>query len=500
MKMLVFGLLAAAFSALFDGPAAVAPPDGTVVEGQARVVVMARGNELGGAPVVVQAVGAPAAGFVFASADGAATVAGEGEQDVIVTTVNVPEDGSGSNQRHVVRMRRLGPPDPEAANRGWLGVSIGRVPEAVTSQIQGAADGVMILNVVENSPADRAGLKAHDIILSVGGEQVLGDVAATTDIIREHKPGETIAVMVLREGQPQTASVTLGSRAEMGAAAWKFRLAPGEVEEHIRTQGRMLQKDAHGNWVMKDLGDLSQLPAQIQAFIPQSENRTVQITVNNGVRNIAISTTRDGTSIKVEQAGDGPITVTRTDENGAETTATYATREELEAQDAEAAELFAGTDRTVTVELDGDGAFGGNLNFDFDFDFNTEDLHEHLMQWQEQFQQGMGQMGESYRKAMEEIREAVERIKQEHGLDGSAFGFMFRQESEPGATGAAPPALRWFHHQVRQSFQVRPDGTIEARIRRGDTEVTELFTNEADLQQRDPQLYQKFIETRNAEH
>ncbi len=116
----------------------------------------------------------------------------------------------------------------------------------------------------------------------------------------------------------------------------------------------------------------------------------------------------------------------------------------------------------------------------------------------------MGAAGESYREAMEEIRAAIERIKEEHGIDGNAFGFLmgpgFAAPATPGTPPVPPvPHVRMFG-QARQSFEVRPDGTIESKVRRGDTEVTELFTNESDLQQRDPQLYQKFIETRNAEH
>ena len=503
MKVLICGLLMAASSALFDRPAAT--PQTTVTgDGTTRVMVMTHGAGGTGTPVIVQATGDPAQGFTFTSNGAAATA----DDHMVLATVNMVEPADGTApQRHVLHLRQVAGNDPDAANRGWLGVSLGKVPESVAAQLNVADDGVMILNVVADSPADRSGLKAHDIIVSVAGENVEGDVARATEIIRERKPGDVVPVVVLREGQPQTLNITLGARSEMGAAAWKFRLAPGEVEEHIRTHGRMLQKDANGNWVMKDLGelaDLSQLPAQIQAFIPQSGNRTVQVTVNNGEKNVSVSVERDGTTIEVEQAGDGPINVTRTDASGAETTATYATRDELAAKDAEAAEIFGDTDQTVIMQLDGDGALGGNLNFNFDADIDVEELHENMMQWHQEFQDNLGAAGESYREAMEEIRAAIERIKEEHGIDGNAFGFLmgpgFAAPATPGTPAVPPiPHVRMFG-QVRQSFEVRPDGTIESTVRRGDTEVTELFTNEADLQQRDPQLYQKFIETRNAEH
>lgn len=509
MKVLICGLLMAGISAMFDRTTTTTQQRCATSNGEAQVMVIRHNADGEAEPMVIQAAGDPATGFAFTHADGALAAVGEGEGNVIVATVNVADtdDGAAPQRHKVVQVMRRGSEGPDAGNRGWLGVSIGRVPESVAAQLDAAADGVMVLNVVEGSPADRGGLKAHDIIVTVGGEAVEGDVARTTQLISDRKPGDAVQVSILRDGQAQTLTLTLGARSEMGAAAWKFRLPPGEVEESIHTHGRMLQKDANGNWIMKDLGelgDLSNLPAQIQAMVPQGGNKTVQITVNNGEKNVAVSAVRDGTSIAIEQSGDGPITVTRTDANGAATTATYATRDELAAKDAEAAELFGDTDQTFVMQLDGDGAVGGNLNFDFDFDLDTEDLHEHLMQWHEQMQQGLGQAGESYREAMEEIHAAIERIKQEHGIDGNAFGFMFGHGPGAAAPGTPPvvpdpPRFRWFG-QARQSFEVRPDGTIEAKIRRGDTEVVELFTNEADLQQRDAELYQKFIDTRKAEH
>lgn len=506
MKVLMFGLLMAGVSALFDQPATTTPQAVTTTDGHNRVIVMSTGTDSNGSPMIVETLGDTAHAYAFVGADGVVAMGDPAGQNVLVETIELQGTGTADGTRHVVHMRHMGN-DPDAANRGWLGVSIGSVPEAVAAQLNVEADGVMILNVVEGSPADNAGLLAHDIILSVAGENVEGNVARTTEIIREQAPGDVVPVVVLREGQAHNLNITLGARSEMGAAAWKFRLAPGEVEEHVRTHGRMLRKDANGNWVMKDLGelaDLSQLPAQIQAFIPQAGNRTVEVTISNGEKNVSISVERDGTTIEVAQAGDGPINVTRTDASGVETTATYATRDELAAADAEAADIFGTTDQTIVMQLDGDGTLGDNLNFTFDTDIDVEGLHENMMQWHQEFQDNLGAAGESYRQAMDEIREAVERIKEEHGIDGNAFGFLmghgFGTPPAPGTPPVPPvPHVRMFG-QVRQSFEVRPDGTIESKVRRGDTEVIDLFTNEADLQQRDPQLYQKFIETRNAEH
>ena len=60
--------------------------------------------------------------------------------------------------------------------------------------------------------------------------------------------------------------------------------------------------------------------------------------------------------------------------------------------------------------------------------------------------------------------------------------------------GALPMAMGLHMGKPRQSFEVRTDGTIEARIRKGDSELVQLYKNEADLKQRNPDLHKKYQE------
>ncbi|WP_448595048.1 S1C family serine protease [Thermoflexus hugenholtzii] len=80
----------------------------------------------------------------------------------------------------------------------WLGV-------VVTHD----ADGARILQVVPNSPAEEAGLRPGDRITAVNGETV-NDRHPLPEILRRHRPGETVRLTVIRDGQERTFSVTLG--------------------------------------------------------------------------------------------------------------------------------------------------------------------------------------------------------------------------------------------------------------------------------------------------
>ncbi len=57
--------------------------------------------------------------------------------------------------------------------------------------------------------AAQAGLQQGDIILSIDGQQLTGE-SSLGQVINQHKPGDTIQLSILRNGQPQNVRVTLG--------------------------------------------------------------------------------------------------------------------------------------------------------------------------------------------------------------------------------------------------------------------------------------------------
>lgn len=83
--------------------------------------------------------------------------------------------------------------------RGWLGVSF-----VVTETGE-----VEIVEVAEESPADDAGLQKGDIILQVAGEEVVGREMLIREI-RMRKPGDTVEMVVEREGHEEKIDVELG--------------------------------------------------------------------------------------------------------------------------------------------------------------------------------------------------------------------------------------------------------------------------------------------------
>jgi len=92
------------------------------------------------------------------------------------------------------------------AGGGGYGPYFGSVPDFGQTE-----DGVKFSDVRPNSPAAKAGFKAGDILIQFG-DKPIKNLYDFTDALRRSKVGDVVAVKVLRDGQPVTASVQLEQR------------------------------------------------------------------------------------------------------------------------------------------------------------------------------------------------------------------------------------------------------------------------------------------------
>jgi serine protease Do len=105
--------------------------------------------------------------------------------------------------------------------RGFLGVSL----QAMTPELQQAlgmasSEGVLISDVVPNTPAASAGLKRGDVVVELDGSRV-ESLAGLRNRIANMPPETRVRLTVLRDGQRQAVDVTLGTapRGEQATAA-----------------------------------------------------------------------------------------------------------------------------------------------------------------------------------------------------------------------------------------------------------------------------------------
>ena len=108
--------------------------------------------------------------------------------------------------------------------RGWLGVAIQPLTDELAKSfgIKGT-QGALVASVSDDSPAAKAGFKPGDVIVTFDGKNVEGPRVLPA-IVANTPVGRAVPVVVLRDGQRQTVTVTVGSLADSREA----RAATGE--------------------------------------------------------------------------------------------------------------------------------------------------------------------------------------------------------------------------------------------------------------------------------
>jgi S1-C subfamily serine protease len=77
------------------------------------------------------------------------------------------------------------------------------------------ADGALVVEVQPGTAADAAGLAAGDLIVAIGDEPIATSAEVSAAIVGR-EPGEEVEIRFVRNGQEQTATVSLGSRGVEG--------------------------------------------------------------------------------------------------------------------------------------------------------------------------------------------------------------------------------------------------------------------------------------------
>jgi serine protease Do len=99
-------------------------------------------------------------------------------------------------------------------SRGSIGVEFNAQPNPALAQVYGVKSGVIVANVRPGGPADQAGIKQGDAIVTVDGKPVKNGDELVNEI-SGLKPGSKAKLGFLRNGKEQEASVTIADRAKL---------------------------------------------------------------------------------------------------------------------------------------------------------------------------------------------------------------------------------------------------------------------------------------------
>jgi serine protease Do len=93
--------------------------------------------------------------------------------------------------------------------RGYLGINIQALSESEAKDFDLPEAGILVLKVEEDSPAEKAGLKKYDHIITVNGKSIKTSTQLSM-IIAEVSPGEIVTLTIYRGKQKKDIKVKLG--------------------------------------------------------------------------------------------------------------------------------------------------------------------------------------------------------------------------------------------------------------------------------------------------
>ena len=95
--------------------------------------------------------------------------------------------------------------------RGSIGIQFRPGLSGAVNRVYGFKNGVLVQQVQPNGPADKAGLKAGDIITTIDGRSIKDGDDLVSEIA-SRRPGSSVRLGFLREGKQTDATVTIGDR------------------------------------------------------------------------------------------------------------------------------------------------------------------------------------------------------------------------------------------------------------------------------------------------
>lgn len=191
---------------------------------------------------------------------------------------------SGPNQRGVIfAQARL--------SEYWLGLNCMPMLPALRAQLKlDEGQGLLVENVMPESPAGKAGFKQHDVLVSAG-EKPLKDLPALISLIDENKDKE-LTFQLIRGGEKMTLTVKPEKRPEAeGPVQDRFRWATEDGEKAIEVLRERLEKAGTpmrmqifhpGMVVPGSIAVTAKFPKDLHVHITKHGEKPVEIVVERG--------------------------------------------------------------------------------------------------------------------------------------------------------------------------------------------------------------------------
>lgn len=374
--------------------------------------------------------------------------------------------------------------EPSGAPRVWLGIRFEPPGPALARQLKLNGQGLLITNVCKQSPAERSGLQRFDVLVSFGGARLSGDGHTLGVRLRELGPSAEASVVVLREAKELALKTKLASWPEGQKLEWVYEEEPSIVfQDKFHVSGQILKIEPGGALTVQPL-DVHALPQKYRTFLKGLHSRTIELWSEDGRQRVKCSTAKDDVVIEIEQDADGKVYVRHIgqgdgDEGEQLNERVYEDEAALQEADEEAYQIFKDCD---TQRL-----LGGHFTLELlpnlgVFQHNTSPFGD-FKELNLRFQGSVDRLNEWRDK----VSKGVE------GMDVWTLRKMDTELQRAGELNQWINAYRQSHADTPEyNFHVDSEGRVIVVIRKGDNELSKVFSSEQELREKSPGLFERF--------
>ena len=154
---------------------------------------------------------------------------------------------SSMAQRVIEQLKESG-----TVQRGWLGVQI----QAIDSELaEGFGrennSGALVASIIEDSPAEKAKFQAGDIVIEFDGKPI-DEMRDLPRIVAETSAGDTVDVLIVRDGEEKTLSVLVDPYPEEGATLAKAEPNESQGDNVIGAEMVALNRQSREKYQVPD--------------------------------------------------------------------------------------------------------------------------------------------------------------------------------------------------------------------------------------------------------
>jgi len=176
------------------------------------------------------------------------------------------------------------------------------ISKVLDEQLQLKGEGALVLSVGEGGPADKAGLKTNDIVLSVGDQPIKGLPELLAAVNRSN--GKEITLNVLRGGKPLALSITPIPAAKAGKPHFDFHsnFTPQPRLEEIEIELQNLEQK------IREKLQAAGVDVRLQLIKPGTLTSKNTITGSLDAK-LATSPFPDNLDVEIHKHGNGPAEI-----------------------------------------------------------------------------------------------------------------------------------------------------------------------------------------------